>query len=128
LKPVKTLFLVDDDADEHDLFGEALKEVSADIELVTAINGLDAIDKLNSTSQLRPDVIFLDLNMPKMNGMQLLEKIKEHNELSAIPVHIYTTSSNPDDKAKALNMGAHSFFTKPDSFRELCSTISKITQ
>lgn len=127
MKPIRTLFLVDDDTDEHELFGEALRTVSEDITLVTAINGLDAIRKLDSNAIATPDVIFLDLNMPKMNGIQFLEKIKASDNYASIPVHIYTTSSNPEHKAAALSLGATSFFTKPDSLTELCKTISRVT-
>jgi CheY-like chemotaxis protein len=127
LKPVKTLFLVDDDTDEHELFQEALHQVNDKVLLLTAINGLDAFDKLDAQAYPRPDVIFLDLNMPKMDGLQFLREIKGMPHYQAIPIHIYTTSSNPEHERNALSLGATSFITKPDSLQDLCRYISNVT-
>lgn len=122
----RTLFLIDDDIDEHELFEEALREVSDHVNLITATNGMEALVKLSDRNFSRPDIIFLDLNMPKMNGIQFLEKIKDTQALSTIPVYIYTTSSDPDHKEKALSLSATSFFTKPNNLIELSNTIRRV--
>jgi CheY-like chemotaxis protein len=66
-----------------------------------------------------PDIIFLDLNMPRMNGLEFLKAIKTHRSYKRIPVIIYTTSSNPEDIRKTKDLGATDFVTKPSDFDEL---------
>lgn len=123
MKLTKTLFLVDDDVDEHELFEEALQNADLDVQLITAKNGIEALEKLDDGAIIKPDLIFLDLNMPKMNGLQFLERIKGSQYHSGIPVFIYTTSSANDDRQKALHLGATSFFTKPNNIDDLSQTI-----
>ena len=69
---------------------------------------------------------FVDLNMPRMGGMQFLKEIKQTETLKDIPVIIYTTSSNPGDIAKTKELGAVSFVTKPSRFSELCSFLQSL--
>src|SRR3982751_6890989 len=106
------LFLVDDDIDDHEIFKSALAKVDADLELLTATNGYEALDVLLASNPL-PDYIFVDLNMPRMGGLQFLKEIKQTETLKNIPVIIYSTSSNPGDIAKTRELGAVSFITKP---------------
>src|SRR5690349_6135015 len=84
---IKSILLVDDDQDDKYFFSTALQEVDAEVSLVTAGDGLEALEKLKSS---RPDVILLDLVMPRMNGLRFLKEIKRLPSLSAIPVIIYT--------------------------------------
>src|SRR5688500_16081311 len=106
------LFLVDDDVDDHVIFKSALAKVDEGLALLTATTGYEALIVL-STANTLPDYIFVDLNMPRMGGMQFLKEIKQTDTLKDIPVIIYTTSSNPSDIAKTRELGAVSFVTKP---------------
>jgi CheY-like chemotaxis protein len=119
------LFLVDDDIDDHEIFKSALAKVNDDLALITATNGYEALEALSNANVL-PDYIFVDLNMPRMGGMQFLKEIKQSNTLKDIPVIIYTTSSNPGDIAKTKELGAVSFVTKPSRFSELCSFLQSL--
>lgn len=119
------LFLVDDDIDDHEIFKSALEKVDADLTLLTATNGFDALDMLAAASKL-PDYIFVDLNMPRMGGMQFLKEIKQTDVLKNIPVIVYSTSSNPSDVAKTKELGAESFITKPSRFSDLCSLLQSL--
>jgi DNA-binding response OmpR family regulator len=71
-------------------------------------------------------IIFLDLNMPKMNGKQFLAAIKQNKVLSKIPIVIFTTSQREKDSVETINMGASYFLTKPSSFGELCKQLEEI--
>ena len=73
--PNKTIFLADDDADDCMLFEDALREVSTSTELTTANDGVELINLMETTVPPPPDVIFLDLNMPRKNGFECLELI-----------------------------------------------------
>jgi CheY-like chemotaxis protein len=92
---------------------------------MTATNGYEALELLAIANTL-PDYIFVDLNMPRMGGMQFLKEIKQHDTLKNIPVIIYSTSSNPADIAKTKELGAVSFITKPSRSSELCKLLQSI--
>jgi CheY-like chemotaxis protein len=119
------LFLVDDDIDDHEIFKSALAKVNEELALITATNGYEALEALSMANTL-PDYIFVDLNMPRMDGLQFLKEIKQTETLRHIPVIIYTTSSNPSDIAKTKELGAVSFVTKPSRFSELCSLLQSL--
>ncbi|HVG40639.1 MAG TPA: response regulator, partial [Chitinophagaceae bacterium] len=118
IKP-KTYLLVDDDADDTFLFREVLNEVEPSIELITAVDGEEALVKLGEQDRILPDLIFLDLNMPRMNGLQCLYEIKHDRALRSIPVIIYTTSSNSKDIEQCMQLGAACFITKQSNYKSL---------
>lgn len=125
MKRSRTVFLVDDDADDQEIFALALAEVDKDIHCVTAKNGMEALVKLNE-DQFRPDYIFLDLNMPRMNGKQCLQEIRNLQSLNAIPVVIYSTSSERRDMEETKALGAAAFITKPPGISELVRRLQNI--
>lgn len=111
----KTLFIVDDDEDDKTMFTEVVSEIDPSIHCVKAANGYDALEMLKKDEVL-PDYIFLDLNMPRMNGKHFLENLNKCGKLQGIPVIIYTTSNLPEDKENTKRLGAVHFITKPSSF------------
>lgn len=113
--------LVDDDADDAAIFYEALVRTNSNIEFYRAENGLESFQVL---SEHRPDVIFLDINMPKMGGWECLKKLKDSAEYSDIPVIMYSTSSIKKDIDTAYSLGASMFITKPEDFTELVAILS----
>lgn len=122
----KTFLLVDDDMDDTFVFGEVLAEVDPSIGFRTASNGQEALEKLLATDAVLPDVIFMDLNMPRMDGKQCLFEIKNNEKLRHIPVMMYTTSSHSADIEQSMQLGAVCFITKPADFKELKNIISII--
>lgn len=119
------ILLVDDDRDDQDIFVLALGEVAPSFNCVTAKDGIEALEKLRR-GEVEPDCIFLDLNMPRMNGKQCLEEIKKEASLNKIPIVIYTTSSESRDKEEMLAMGASAFVTKPPVIRELVASLQEV--
>lgn len=119
------LLLVDDDTDDHEIFKSALSHIDEPIVLLSAGNGQDALQMLSVQENL-PDFIFVDLNMPRMGGIQFLGELKKSDVLREIPVIIYSTSNHPDDKGRALEAGATKFVTKPAKFSELCAMIQSV--
>jgi len=120
------LFLVDDDLDDLILFKDAINEIDPAIEIMTSGNGVDALKILTGELSQTPDYIFIDLNMPLMNGVQCLREIKKLSKFSNIPVIIYSTSSYERDILQTINNGAHSYIVKPFSFQELCEKLRKV--
>ena len=122
----KICFLVDDDHDDHEIFQIALENLDVNIELRTAFDGRDALDRLEKDVLFLPDYIFLDLNMPRLNGLQCLHELKKTERLKNIPVIIYTTSSEERHKSQAIDLGAQEFITKPANVDELSQKLSSI--
>ena len=118
-------FLVDDDRDDASLFEEVLKEIDPSINFEWAMDGQDALDRLLVATSL-PDLIFLDLNMPKMTGRECLQQLKQYQELRDIPVVMYSTSSYSRDIEEAMVAGAISFITKPPNVKELKHILSSL--
>lgn len=125
MPPPYTFLVVDDDDDDKELFIEVVSEIDQSIEVLSASNGREALQLLEKTERL-PHIIFLDLNMPRMNGRQCLDKLKQDLRLASIPVIIYSTSNIPEDKDEALKSGAYSFITKPSCMKQLKVEIDNI--
>lgn len=120
----KQILIVDDDEDDCDLFIDAAHIVDPDLVIEKMFTSRNAIDLLKTG--YRPDFIFLDLNMPVVDGNTCLEKIRKMTSLSSVPVIIYTTSKRVSDENRLRELGADYFLTKPSSLRELCDEISFI--
>lgn len=119
------ILLADDDADDRDIFTQVMKEASQDVTIATAKNGLEVLDILNK-SDYRPDIIFLDLNMPVMGGYDCLKELKSNVALRDIPVIIYSTSSNQLHVQETFDSGANLYIPKPDSYTGLQKMAQKI--
>jgi CheY-like chemotaxis protein len=114
-----TRFLIaDDDEDDVELFEKALQAIDPSIEFRFAGDGKGLIEKLH-TGKIRPHVIFIDVNMPGMNGWECLATLKSEGALMEIPVIIYSTSSPALYGKKAVNSGALGFYEKPTNFLHL---------
>ena len=118
------ILMVDDDEDDQMLFKEALKQVNTSVRCDTAMNGADALQKLKSVPP--PDMIFLDLNMPIMNGFECLKALKKEQFYQDIPVIIFTTANDSATIEKSKKLGATAFFHKPIDFDLLLTKLRQI--
>jgi CheY-like chemotaxis protein len=121
------ILLIDDDEDDQFIFQDALREISFPYDCLLASNGLEAVSKLTSDEDL-PAMIFLDLNMPLMNGAEFLSHIRDHPSFREIPIVIFSTSNNPVDKEMLPKLGARLFITKTSDFKELKEKLKTILQ
>ena len=121
----RSILLVDDDADDQLLFHEAIHGIDSSIRLETADNGKHALNKLRSAILL-PDLIFVDLNMPLVNGFEFISALKKEDALAHIPVVAFTTSTNPLDATRARRLGADAFLTKASSYPEQCKKLRRV--
>ncbi len=126
MKTKNIFFIVDDDPDDQELFIKALKEIDEFCACETAFDGQEALYRLSHEMFLSPDFIFLDLNMPRMNGKQFLAEIKKDKKLQQIPVVIYSTSAVEKDILETAQLGAVTFLQKPNKFDDLSSALSDI--
>lgn len=122
----KFFLLADDDTDDTDMFHEALMEVDPSTVFYRATDGRDALAILKKCEQEMPHIIFLDINMPRMDGWECLAQLKASDTYKNIPVLIYSTSAHQRDIDIALELGALCFMTKPSDFKELKKILAEI--
>jgi CheY-like chemotaxis protein len=120
------ILLIDDDIDDVGLFREALKRIAPSVSLQYFNEGEEALGNLLEEKNVLPDIIFLDINMPKVNGWEFLVSFREARHLKHVPVIIYSTSSENREIRKAKELGANGFITKPDSFTQLKEMLAAI--
>jgi CheY-like chemotaxis protein len=121
-----TILLTDDDNDDAEIFRQALRQLDPSILFVHVESGPEAFEYMHDDTNSLPDAIFLDLNMPEMNGWQCLAKIKNEKKFDAIPIIIYTTSSNPREYEIAQDLDAHGLITKPSDPKVLKKVLNII--
>ena len=112
----KTVMYVDDDEDDRDIFTEVIRAVRPDLKLVLAKDGTDALTKLETFRD--PICMYIDMNMPKMNGLQLIALLKEQPQFRSIPAFILTTALTPGQSIELKNLGARDYLIKPSSFED----------
>ncbi|MEO7307443.1 MAG: response regulator [Ferruginibacter sp.] len=122
----KNIFLADDDADDRLIFKEALKELNVKTALTIITDGVELMSVLDITVPPPPDVVFLDLNMPRKDGMECLREMRHIQKLKNIPVVIFSTSDHPGTIEKTYKLGATYFICKPRSFELLKKAIETI--
>jgi DNA-binding response OmpR family regulator len=120
------IILADDDPDDRILFRDAISEINKEIVTYTLPGGIELMKHLNDESNPLPDLIFLDLNMPRKNGFECLEEIRKNDRLKNLCVIIYSTSSQFKDVLDSLNKGANLYFTKPYNFQDLINRLKQI--
>lgn len=119
----KIIFLVEDNKADIRLIQEALKNSSVPHQVVTVRNGMDAMAYLHQEGEyadaVRPDLIVLDLNLPKKDGREVLAEIKADPNLKRIPVVVLTTSRNQDDIFQSYDLHVNCYITKSRNLSEL---------
>ena len=129
MKPIDIL-LVEDNPGDAELAREALAESKLANRLETVEDGEEAMEYLLQQGKyknaVRPDLILLDLNLPKKDGREVLAEIKTHEELKRIPVVVLTTSKDEEDVLKAYNLHANCYITKPIDFTQFIKVVKSI--
>ena len=124
------MLLVEDNPGDVRLTQEALKDGHVLVNLTVASDGVEAMQILrhegNNAGKPRPDLILLDLNLPKKNGREVLEEIKADDELKRIPVIVMTTSKAEQDIYRAYNLNANCYVTKPVDLDEFLNVVRSI--
>lgn len=123
------ILLVEDNEGDIFLTTETLEDGNITNRISIARDGLDAIDLLEKSvtnSQDLPDLVLLDINLPKVNGFAVLKHIKDSNSLGHIPVIILTTSNSPEDKKMATELKANNYLFKPAEINDIIIAINKI--
>jgi CheY-like chemotaxis protein len=119
------ILIADDDEDDRLLLSEAFAATGNDIKLAFAENGLEVLESLKE-NKVSPKVILLDLNMPRKNGMQVLQELKGNPDYRSIPVIIFSTSEVQEQIKECYQLGASTFIVKPGNFAALVSIAQMI--
>ena len=121
----KVILLVEDNSRDEALTRRALSKSNLLNEVVTVRDGVEAIDYLFGTGAYSgaerpalPELILLDLNLPKVDGLQVLEKIRSNEETRRLPVVVFTSSSEDEDMIRSYDLGANSYVRKPVDFAQ----------
>jgi CheY-like chemotaxis protein len=123
ISPCLNLLLADDDEDDCMFFREALKELPVDSSLKTVNNGEQLMSLLTTNPATLPDILFLDLNMPRKTGYECLSEIKFSDKLKQLPVIIFSTSLNHELADLLYEKGANHYIRKPGDFSKLKKAI-----
>lgn len=118
----KNFMIIDDDSDDRFFFKEVITEIFISSICLEAKSGTDALQQLRNAEHL-PDYIFLDINMPRMNGSDCLKQLKEDANLKGIPVIMYSTSFTEESIKEFDKLGASSYLNKPTDMNSLPALI-----
>jgi CheY-like chemotaxis protein len=124
-EPVK-IILAEDDKDDQELFMEAVNATNVPSDIITVENGEELINTLKDGSEPKPDIIFIDINMPIKGGKEALAEIKSDEELKEIPAVMLSTSDHPKDIEETFNNGANLYIQKPNSFLSFILILKKV--
>jgi CheY-like chemotaxis protein len=120
------IILTDDDEDDRIFFKDAIDDLKINTSLVLLSSGKELLDYLQESENELPHVIFLDLNMPGMNGLQCLSEIRKAPKLKSLSIAIYSTSSSKADIEESLIKGANIYINKPNDFATLKAVLQKV--
>ena len=126
MKNNKPILLVEDDQVDVMSIKRALKDLNVTNRLYVTGNGEEAIKFLNKTENELPCLILLDINMPRMNGIEFLKIAKHHNRLKLIPVVVLTSSEEEQDRMDSFELGIAGYMLKPDDYKKLVEVIRAI--
>jgi CheY-like chemotaxis protein len=119
---------IDDDADDKEVFRDAVTQLNSHVICNFSCDGLSALQYLQENLMVMPDYIFVDVNMPIMGGLEFLKRLKKIPRLRTIPVIIYSTAPDPQDREEYFRLGANYVIKKPSTFQQLIDLLKSILE
>jgi CheY-like chemotaxis protein len=126
MRTLRPILLVEDDSVDAMTVKRAMRDLHITNDLIHAVNGEDAMKYLTDSEKEKPFLILLDLNMPKMNGVEFLRAIKTNPNLKTLPVIVFTTSKEKQDIVESFQLGAAGYMTKPVDYAKFVDVISTV--
>ncbi len=123
MRNMKPILLVEDDKVDAMTVKRALKDIKVTNELIHAVNGEEALEYLRGQGNQKPCIILLDLNMPKMNGVEFLKIVKADEELKKIPVVVLTTSKDEQDVIESFKLSVAGYIVKPADYKKFVEAV-----
>ena len=122
------ILVADDDIDDQEMISESLHDLDENCTIEVVSNGQLAINRLENASLPHPCLVILDLNMPILNGLETLARIREKPALQGIPVVVFTTSDSSESRKKSLKLGALDYLVKPDDYQGILAVTAKMME
>jgi two-component system response regulator len=133
MKPAHAILLVEDNPADVEITRRALRESQAPVELIVVRDGQEAVDYLlrrgdhaGSAGWRQPDLILLDLNLPRLSGREVLERLRANEALRSVPVVVLTTSNRPEDVRSSYAAGANTYIEKPQDFGQFVEVLRTV--
>ena len=126
MKNNRPILMAEDDKVDAMAVKRALKEINVSNPLVIVKNCETALEYLKNTNNEKPGIILLDLNMPRMNGIEFLRIIKKENDIKRIPVVVLTTSKEQQDKLESFDLGVAGYMIKPVDYQKFVEVVKTI--
>ncbi|QXP60799.1 response regulator [Olleya sp. HaHaR_3_96] len=120
------IMLADDDEDDRLFFTDAFDDIKITTRVKTYNDGVYLMDYLNSDDAVLPNVLFLDLNMPRKSGLECLKEIKQDQKFKDIAIAIYSTSASEEDIENTFIQGANIYIKKPSDFKTLKKVLAEV--
>lgn len=120
--------MIDDDTDDHEVFEMALQQIEGDFNFIVAHDGEEGLQKLRRNDSFIPDFIFLDINMPRMDGMQCLPEIRKLKHLQHSRIIMYSTTNDEKVRQASQQLGADAFMVKPSKLNLLINDLTSIIE
>jgi len=120
------ILLVEDNPDDIELTLEAFKNNNLANKITVARDGEEALDIIFGNKDKKPDIILLDLKLPKVDGLEILRRVKSDEDTRVIPVIILTSSKEESDLIKSYKLGVNSYIRKPVDFKEFIKVVKKL--
>ncbi len=125
-KNIVEILLVDDDQDDRSIFSDALSELKIETNLNLLEDGRELVNYLEDRNNKRPDILFLDLNMPYKSGVECLKDIRAIEKFKDLSVAIYSTSNSEKDMEDTFINGANIYIRKPNDFTQLKKVLTEV--
>ena len=126
MRNMEPILLVEDDKVDAMTVKRALKDIKVTNGLIHTVNGEEALEYLRSEDSKKPCIVLLDLNMPKMNGVELLKIVKADEELKKIPVVVLTTSKDEQDVVESFKLSVAGYIVKPADYKKFVEAVRTI--
>lgn len=120
------IMLADDDEDDRNFFSDAISDLKTTNKLTVFKNGKELMDHLENPNSIKPDILFLDLNMPCKTGHECLKEIRSNEKYKDISIAIYSTSSSDKDIEETFVGGANIYIKKPNDFSKLKKVLKEV--
>jgi CheY-like chemotaxis protein len=126
--PNRIILVADDDIDDQEMISGSLQDMDHKCQVEVVSDGQQVIDRLEDNSRQMPCLVVLDLNMPILDGMETLSRIRQKSSLQNIPVVVFTTSDSGESRKQSLKLGAMDYIVKPNDYAGLMDVTAKMME
>ena len=123
---ITNCLLIDDDIEDNFLFASALQEIAPSLVLEIEDSSVRALERLQQDDNFSPELIFLDLNMPVIDGKECLVELRKIDRIKEVPIVIYSTSSYNKDITEVQQLGSTGYLVKPSGYKEIVAKLKEV--